>query len=56
MHTSVWRTKAVGLPMVGALDPKFRGGLKCAELQVYFFHSMKGEGKVESFATVGAEH
>ena len=29
---------------------------KGAELQVYFFHNMKGKGKVESFATAGAEH
>ena len=29
---------------------------KGAELQAYFFHNMKGEGKVESFATAGAEH
>ena len=29
---------------------------KGAELQVYFFHNTKGKGKVESFATAGAEH
>ena len=29
---------------------------KGAELQVYFFHKMKGKGKVESFATAGEEH
>ena len=29
---------------------------KGAELRVYFFHKMKGKGKVESFATAGAEH
>jgi len=29
---------------------------KSSELQVYFFQNMKGKGKVESFATAGAEH
>ena len=29
---------------------------KGAELQVYFFDKMKGKGKVENFATVGAEN
>ena len=29
---------------------------KSAELQVYFFHKMKGKGKVETFATAGEEH
>ena len=29
---------------------------KGAELEVYFFHNMKGKGKVENFATAGAEH
>ena len=29
---------------------------KGAKLQVYFFHRMKGKGKVESFATAGQEH
>ena len=29
---------------------------KGAELQVYFFHKKEGKGKVESFATAGAEH
>ena len=29
---------------------------KGAQLEVYFFHKMKGRGKVENFATAGAEH
>lgn len=29
---------------------------KGAELQVYFFHKKEGKGKVESFASAGAEH
>ena len=29
---------------------------KGAELEVYFFHNMKGKGKVELFSTAGAEH
>ena len=29
---------------------------KGAELEVYFFEKMKGKGKVENFATAGAEH
>ena len=29
---------------------------KGAKLEVYFFHNMKGKGKVENFATAGAEH
>ena len=29
---------------------------KGAELEVYFFHNMKGKGKVENFSTAGAEH
>jgi len=29
---------------------------KGAELEVYFFHNMKGKGKVENFATAGTEH
>ena len=29
---------------------------KGAKLQVYFFHKMKGKGKVENFSTAGAEH
>ena len=29
---------------------------KGAELEVYFFHNMKGKGKVENFSRAGAEH
>ena len=29
---------------------------KGAELEVYFFHNMKGKGKVENFSTAGTEH
>ena len=29
---------------------------KGAELEVYFFHNMKGKGKVEDFSTAGTEH
>ena len=29
---------------------------KGAELEVYFFHNMKGKGKVEDFSTAGSEH
>ena len=42
--------KAMGVPMVEALDPKQRGG--CGErcrTPVYFFDGMKGKGKIELY-------